>query len=72
MDPRLHAYLKKIIETAHHRQDIPEPLLNKMIADLHIQLDDRLMTMEPTATVEETLQQFEQSYINIVNRGEKV
>lgn len=47
MDPRLHIYLQHLLETAHHVKDvssIPAPLAEKMLADLHIQLEQRLST----------------------------
>lgn len=49
MDIRLHAYLQTVLEKAHQitarsGHSIPEPLKEKMIADLRIQLEQRLMT----------------------------
>ena len=49
MDLRLHAYLQTILERAHHitasasNSALPESLKEKMIADLRIQLEQRLM-----------------------------
>lgn len=108
MDPRLHTYLQHLLETAHQvgsntGKTMPAPLAEKMLADLQIQLEQRLTTalvdqLSPadlqsyaelvarTPAAEEvsaffnshiqgadsivanTLQQFEQDYIQVVNR----
>lgn len=46
MDLHLHAYLQHLLETAHHTKvsDMPAPLAEKMLADLRIQLEQRLTT----------------------------
>ncbi len=58
MDPRLHTYLKHLLNTAHHLQGdrtMPAPLAEKMLADLHIQLEQRL-----TATLVDQLPEEDQ------------
>ena len=47
MDLRLHAYLHHLLATAHHLElndtSVPQPIIEKMLADLRIQLEERLM-----------------------------
>ena len=47
MDLRLHAYLKHLLLTAHHLESndtsLPEPIVEKMLEDLRIQLERRLL-----------------------------
>lgn len=50
MDPRLHSYLQHLLETAHHldaqsAESMPAPLAEKMLEDLRIQLEQRLMVV---------------------------
>ena len=108
MDIRLHTYLQHLLETAHQvgsntGKTMPAALAEKMLADLQIQLEQRLTTalvdkLSPTdlqsyaelvardpaaeevsvflnshiqgaeGIVANTLQQFEQDYIQVVNR----